>query len=43
VVPAEMIPQPLSQNAKRLTVRATKPQSVQKFLASVDLDDESGE
>lgn len=45
VAPSEIISEPLNQNAKLLTTRSTpiSPASVQKFLASVDLDDEAGE
>jgi transcriptional regulator with XRE-family HTH domain len=43
VVPSEMIPQHQDQNEKRLTAGAAKPQSVQKFLASVDLNDDLNE
>jgi transcriptional regulator with XRE-family HTH domain len=41
VAPSEMIPDPVSQDTERSTIRsaAVGPASVRKFLASIDLDE----
>lgn len=41
VPPSEMIPEPVSRDAERSTIRLTsiEPASVRKFLASIDLNE----